>query len=142
MWRRGTMTTCVGARGVMSLNATTWSSWNTMAAGICPATILQKRQSATLPPEDRDPRDSLQVATHPRHIPAPILRHLAHGCFLAEPEFHNEPAARGKMLACAADKPPDHIEPIVPAVEGGGRLVARHFRLKRWGIAGRDVWRV
>jgi hypothetical protein len=42
---RGTMSTCSGACGLMSLNATSVASWWTIAAGIWPAMILQKRQS-------------------------------------------------------------------------------------------------
>src|SRR5689334_6745452 len=46
MWRFGTISTCVGACGSMSLNASTRSSSYTMLDGILRSMILQNRQSA------------------------------------------------------------------------------------------------
>ena len=47
-WLRGITSTCVGACGLMSRNATARSVDSTTSAGMSPATILQNRQSSEL----------------------------------------------------------------------------------------------
>src|SRR5262245_8489449 len=68
IWRLGITSTCVGACGLMSSNASSCSSSKTILPGTSRRTILQKRQSAMSGPLDHDrPRDALKVVSQAHH---------------------------------------------------------------------------
>src|SRR5262245_59005984 len=110
-----------------------------MFAGISPAMSLQKRQSATLPPQHRHAWDSLQVPTNAFDRPARLTRRIAYGRLLPEAEFNNEPAPGRKTRRGFVQKTPDHEESIKSRVQRRRRFVLGDFRLQRRFVR---VWHV
>src|SRR3954464_6560376 len=101
-----------------------------MAAGMSPATSLQKRQSVTLPPQNSHARYVLQVFPDMVNRPARLFRRRAHIGVLSEANFDDQAAVGRDVRRSFVEQSPHHIEAIGTGKESSVWLEARHFRLQ------------
>src|SRR5262245_7874941 len=147
MWRLGTTSTCVGACGLMSLNAHTRSSSYTIDAGISRPMMRQKRQSAMVaailaPLGDGRPRDAVQVALErAQHQRAAVPDEAFDVHVLSEPEFENEVRAGSEASGRLIDETRHGVQPVGTTVQRDFGLLA-HFGLQSVTIDRADVRRV
>src|SRR3954468_8032762 len=107
-----------------------------------PATSRQKRQSVTLPPEDGNTRDALQISPDPLNRPSGPASLLADPCFLPEAEFHEQPAAVVQVGRSISQQLTNHAEAVNSGIQRGSGLVISNLRLKVRCLGGRNIRRI
>src|SRR5262245_60199583 len=101
--------------------------------------ILQKRQSATLPPQHRDSGNALQVSADAFGRPSRLPRRLAHSWFLLKPEFNNEAPLGRKVGRSLIEQPANHGETVRPGVQRRWWFVSCNLGLQFRSVGFRDV---
>ena len=121
-WRRGTISTCIGACGLMSWKATRCSSLKTILAGMSPATSLQNRQSLTSSLQHRGSCDSCRSCRTAPPASLHVRRRRAPD-FLTVAEFNNEDGMRGKQRREGGEQPFDDGHTVGSAKQRRRRFV-------------------